>query len=178
MVMTLLLISSPPISISHQFFRCRCSNSRDVVSSSPSFSRPAASAPRRACLQARTKMIIIEFSVSNLAYRILITLFTEEWGTSLITDSFEASNTIPADDIEVQIMDLKECYKKRRGRRTVKGPVEDHLADSKVTVMIHASEEISNVRAFTQRCPDAARRTHDTIGRSLQTVIFFVTSKF
>ena len=116
-------------------------------------------------------MIIIEFSVSNLAYRILITLFTEEWGTSLITDSFEASNTTPADDIEVQIMDLKECYKKKRGRRTVKGPVEDHLADSKVTVMIHASEEISNVRAFTQRCPDAARRTHDTIGRSLQTVL-------
>ncbi|KAM7442597.1 hypothetical protein ABFA07_008530 [Porites harrisoni] len=91
-------------------------------------------------------------------------LSREEWGTSLITDSFEASNTTPADDIEVQIMDLKECYKKRRGRRTVKGPVEDHLADSKVTVMIQASDEINNVRAFTQRCPDAARRTHDTIG--------------
>ena len=120
-------------------------------------------------------MIIVEFSMSNLAYRILITLFTEEWGTSLITDSFEASNTtsIPADDIEVQIMDLKECYEKRRKRRTVKGPVEDHLADSKVTVMIQASEEISNVRAFTQRCPDAARRTHDTIGRWLLSVIFF-----
>ena len=118
-------------------------------------------------------MIIVEFSFSNLAYRILITLFTEEWDTSLITDSFEASNTTPADDIEVQIMDLKECYKKRRGRRTVKGPVEDHLADSKVTVMIQASDEIYNVRAFTQRCPDAARRTHDTIGRSLLLVIFF-----
>ena len=35
--------------------------------------------------------------------------------------------------------------------------------------MIQASEKISNVRAFTQRCPDAARRTHDTIGRSLLT---------
>ena len=124
-------------------------------------------------------MIMIEFRVSNLAYRILITLFTEEWGTSLITDSFEASNTIPEDDIKVQIMDLKECYKKRRGRRTVKGPVEDHLADSKVTVMIQASNEISNLRAFTQRCPDAARRTHDTIGKSLLSVIFFfATSKF
>ena len=118
-------------------------------------------------------MIIVEFSFSNLAYRILITLFTEERGTSLITDSFEASNTTPADDIEVQIMDLKECYKKRRGRRTVKGPVEDHLADSKVTVMIQASDEINNVRAFTQRCPDAARRTHDTIGRLPLSVIFF-----
>ena len=32
-------------------WRCK-SNSRDVVGSSPSFSRPAASAPRRACSQA------------------------------------------------------------------------------------------------------------------------------
>ena len=51
-VMTSLLMSSPPISISHRLFRCRYSNSRDVVASSPSFSRPAARAPRRACSQA------------------------------------------------------------------------------------------------------------------------------
>ena len=50
--MTSLLMSSPPISISHRLFRCRYSNSRDVVASSPSFSRPAARAPRRACSQA------------------------------------------------------------------------------------------------------------------------------
>ena len=94
---------------------------------------------------------------------------TEEWDTSLITDPHEASNTIPADDIEIQIIDLKECYKKTRRRQSVKGLVKDHLVDSEVTVMIQASEKISNVRAFTQRCPDAARRTHDTIGRSLLT---------
>ena len=39
--MTLLLMSSPPISISHQLLRCRYSNSRDIVASSPSFSLPA-----------------------------------------------------------------------------------------------------------------------------------------
>ena len=46
-------MSSPPISISHRLFRCRYSNSRDVVTSSPSFSRLTARAPRRACSQAR-----------------------------------------------------------------------------------------------------------------------------
>ena len=36
----------------HQLFRCRYSNSRDIVACSPSFSRPAARAPGRACSQA------------------------------------------------------------------------------------------------------------------------------
>ena len=40
-VMTSLLMSSPPISISHRLFRCRHSNSRDVVASSPSFCQRA-----------------------------------------------------------------------------------------------------------------------------------------
>ena len=48
-VMTSLLMSSPPISISHRLFRCRYSNSREVLSNSPSFSRPDPRAPRRAC---------------------------------------------------------------------------------------------------------------------------------
>ena len=47
-VMTSLLMSSPPISISHRLFRCRYSNSRDVVASCPSFSRPAPP-PELAC---------------------------------------------------------------------------------------------------------------------------------
>ena len=47
-----LLMSSPPISISHRLFRCRYSNFRDAVASSPSFSRAAASVPRRARSQA------------------------------------------------------------------------------------------------------------------------------
>jgi len=40
-VMTSLLMSSPPISISHRLFRCRYSNSRDVIASSPSFCQSA-----------------------------------------------------------------------------------------------------------------------------------------
>ena len=51
-VMMSLLMSYPPISILRRLFRCGYSNSRDVVARSPSFSRPAARAPRRACSQA------------------------------------------------------------------------------------------------------------------------------
>ena len=40
-VMTSLLMSSPPISISNRLFRCRYSNSRDVVASFPSFCQSA-----------------------------------------------------------------------------------------------------------------------------------------
>ena len=58
-VMTSLLMSFAPISISH---RCRYSNSRDVVASSPSFSRPAAKAPRRACTQVNVHTAPDEFS--------------------------------------------------------------------------------------------------------------------
>ena len=50
--MTTLLMSPSPISISHWLFLCRSSNSRDVVASFRSFSRPTAGAPRRAYLQA------------------------------------------------------------------------------------------------------------------------------
>ena len=54
-VLTSLLISSTPISISHRLFRCRYSNSRDVVASSLFFSRPATRAVRKACSKAETK---------------------------------------------------------------------------------------------------------------------------
>ena len=54
-VMTSLL-SAPPISISHRLFRCRYPNSRDVVASSPSFSRPAARAPQRSPSQASSML--------------------------------------------------------------------------------------------------------------------------
>ena len=52
---------SLPISISHRIshrlFRCRYSNSRDVVASSPFFSRPAKRTPRRACSLASTAKV-------------------------------------------------------------------------------------------------------------------------
>ena len=54
-VMMSLLKTSPPISISHRLLRCRYSNSRDVVASSPSFSRHATRVPRRACSKAMTQ---------------------------------------------------------------------------------------------------------------------------
>jgi len=50
-VMTSLLISSPPMSILHWLFRCRYSNSRDVIASSPSFSCPTVRASQRDSLQ-------------------------------------------------------------------------------------------------------------------------------
>ena len=47
-VMTSILVSSLPITISHRLFWCTYSNSRDVAASSPSFSHPAARLSRRA----------------------------------------------------------------------------------------------------------------------------------
>ena len=69
-VMTSLLMSSAPISIWHPRFRCRYSNSRDVpvVASPPSFSRPAARAPRRAYSQAypglQLRVLFLHHSIS------------------------------------------------------------------------------------------------------------------
>ena len=51
-IITSLPMSSPPISISHRLFRSRYSNSRNVVASSPPFSRPVVRAPQRPCSQA------------------------------------------------------------------------------------------------------------------------------
>lgn len=69
-------------------------------------------------------------------------------------------------EVEVQIIDLQDVYDKKT-KRTPEG-LEYRLEDSKVTVVVQASEEITCVRAYTQRCPEAAIRTHDTIGRQVQ----------
>ena len=69
-------------------------------------------------------------------------------------------------EMEVQITDLQEVYDKKT-KRTAEG-LEYRLEDSKVTVVVQASEEITCVRAYTQRCLEAAIRTHDTIGRQVQ----------
>ena len=59
-VMTPLLMTSLPISISHWLFRCRYSNSRStyIVASSSSFSRPTTRAPQRACSQAIWRVLM------------------------------------------------------------------------------------------------------------------------
>ena len=62
-VMTSLLMSSLPISISHRLFWWGYSNSRDIVASSSSLSRPVARAWRRACLQA-TQLHDLQLSCS------------------------------------------------------------------------------------------------------------------
>ena len=79
----------------------------------------------------------------------------------------ESSNEVSAVEVKVQIKDLKDVYNKKKIRCTVKGS-EYRLQDSKVTVIIQASENITNVSAYTQRCAEAAIRTHDTIGRLLK----------
>ena len=72
---------------------------------------------------------------------------------------------VPKVEVEVQIIDLKEVYDKKT-KKTLEG-LEYRLDDSEVTVVVQASETITSVRAFTQRCPEAAMRTHDTIGSHL-----------
>ena len=76
----------------------------------------------------------------------------------------ESSNDFPEVEIEVQIMGLKAIYNKKT-KKTPKGS-ENRLEDSEVTVVMQASEEITCVRVYIQRCPEAAIKTHDTIGRT------------
>ena len=56
-VMTSMPISSSPISISHRLFRCRYSNSRKVVASSPSFSRPPPEWPKELARKLRCQVL-------------------------------------------------------------------------------------------------------------------------
>ncbi|KAK2551901.1 hypothetical protein P5673_027148 [Acropora cervicornis] len=72
------------------------------------------------------------------------------------------TNKLSEVEMEVQIMDLKDVYDKKT-RRTSEG-LEYRLEDSEVTAVLQASQEINCVRAYVQRCPEAAIRTHDTIG--------------
>lgn len=75
----------------------------------------------------------------------------------------ELSNKVSEVDVEILIMGLKDVYDKKT-KKTNEG-LEYRLENSEVTVVIRASDEITSVRAYTQRCAEAAIRTHDTIGR-------------
>lgn len=70
-------------------------------------------------------------------------------------------------ELEVQIMNLKDVYDKKT-RRTLEG-LEYRLEDSEVTIMLKATDVITGVQAYVQRCPEAAIRTHDTLGKYLWT---------
>ncbi|PFX23607.1 hypothetical protein AWC38_SpisGene11837 [Stylophora pistillata] len=78
----------------------------------------------------------------------------------------QETNSVPKKayevEVEVQIVGLKDVYDKKT-KKTKEG-FEYRLDDSEVTVIVQASDEISSIRAYTQRCHEAARRTHDTIG--------------
>ncbi|XP_078376322.1 uncharacterized protein LOC144659700 [Oculina patagonica] len=76
--------------------------------------------------------------------------------------SRETSNKAPEVEVEIQIIDLKDVYDKKT-KKTNNG-LEYRLENSEVTVAVRASDEITSVRAYTQRCAEAAIRTHDTIG--------------
>ena len=73
------------------------------------------------------------------------------------------SNKILEVEVEVQIMGLKDVYDKKT-KKTDNG-LEYRLENSEVTVVVRASDEITSVRAYTQRCAEAAIRTHDTNGK-------------
>lgn len=78
------------------------------------------------------------------------------------TNCHESPNKVSEVELEVQIMNLKDVYDKKT-RRTLEG-LEYRLEDSEVTIMLKATDVITGVRAYVQRCPEAAIRTHDTLG--------------
>ena len=69
-VITSLLMSSPPISISHRLFRCRYSKSRDVRSC-----KLSARAPRRACSQATVLLLPFYIFPQALSFCVLCFAF-------------------------------------------------------------------------------------------------------
>ena len=77
----------------------------------------------------------------------------------------ESSNKISEVEVEIQIIDFKDVYNKRT-KKTTKG-LKYCLEDSEVTIVAQATDEITRIHAYTQRCVEAAIRTHDTVGRIL-----------
>ena len=84
------------INILHRLFRCRYSNSRDVVASSPSFSCPPASAPGRACSKAMMTLLGGGLAPSRdqiipqlVAYRKVTTIAYESWSFTRVSNCSE-----------------------------------------------------------------------------------------
>lgn len=74
----------------------------------------------------------------------------------------EWSNKVSEVEVEIQLIDFKDVYNKKT-KKTDKG-LKYCLEDSEVTVVAQASDEITSIQAYTQRCVEAAIRTHDTVG--------------
>ena len=75
----------------------------------------------------------------------------------------ESSSKVSEVEVEIQVIDLKDVYNKKT-KKTDKG-LKYCLEDSEVTVVAQASDEITSIRVYTQRCVEAAIRTNDTVGR-------------
>lgn len=81
----------------------------------------------------------------------------------------ESSDKISEVEIEIQVIDFKEVYNKKT-KKTNEG-LKYYLEDSEVTIVAQATDEITRIHAYTQRCVEAAIRTHDTVGRILNNVL-------
>ena len=76
------------------------------------------------------------------------------------------AGTLPPCNVVVQITDLKDIYDKNQ-KKTLTGS-EQRIVDSKVNMILSTSEQVRCVKVFVQRCPEAATKTNDTIGKLLQ----------
>ena len=85
----------------------------------------------------------------------------------------ESPNKVSEVEVKVEIMDLKYFYDKKT-KKPLEG-LEYRLEDSKVTVVVQASDVITSVEAYTQICQESAIRTHDTIDKVL---IFLLVNIF
>ena len=65
-------------------------------------------------------------------------------------------------DVEVQICNLRDLYDKKT-KKTPNG-FEYRLENTRVTIIARASVQLQSLQVFVRRCPDAAIKTHDTIG--------------
>ena len=88
------------------------------------------------------------------------------WGFSAQPDQCSISATsedVPGVDVEVQIWNLRDVYDKRT-KKTPNG-FEYRLEHTNVTIDARASIQLQSLQVYVQRCPEAAIKTHDTIGK-------------
>lgn len=80
-------------------------------------------------------------------------------GSDLVCDT-EGDDPIP---VVLDIKNLKGIYQKKT-RKTSTG-FEHRLVNSKVNMTVTAQAQIRCVKCYVRRCLEAAKRTHDTIGK-------------
>lgn len=79
-----------------------------------------------------------------------------------VFSSFDLSYTEDTKS-NVTILDLKDVYEKGQMRRNANS--EQRLLDAEVHLMATSEKPIQDVRAYVERCPEAARILQDTNGR-------------